>query len=333
MSVWKLVKLNFGNCPAHFGELGIGLEETSERVRSDTLFSAWAIAYARLHKPSALTDLLTNFKSADELPFRLSSTFIYQKQNGNDIYYLPRPAKLPGNYSLGDDLSSSKDFKKLSFLPLNIWQKWYQTGGFDKDDIKELKGKYSEAFKFETHPKISVDRATSAANLYHIKFVRYQPSCGLYFLIYFPQKNEKLEHDLQAALELLGDDGIGGERSSGAGRFEPKWHNLSEDWQSLLEFEEGNYHSLISLYWEEKLKDNFLDRASYELQERGGWISSPFSGKQQRRKTVQMFLEGSTFTTQPQGKLADVMPIGAEHPVYRSGIALSIQIKAHQETK
>ena len=48
MSKWKLVKLDFKNNPAHFGELGIGMEETSERVRSDTLFSAWVIAYARL---------------------------------------------------------------------------------------------------------------------------------------------------------------------------------------------------------------------------------------------------------------------------------------------
>lgn len=27
MSVWKLVKLNFGRNPAHFGEVGIGMEK------------------------------------------------------------------------------------------------------------------------------------------------------------------------------------------------------------------------------------------------------------------------------------------------------------------
>ncbi|MFN9517409.1 MAG: type III-A CRISPR-associated RAMP protein Csm4, partial [Pseudanabaena sp.] len=50
MSKWKLVKLDFKNNPAHFGELGIGMEETSERVRSDTLFSALVISYARIGK-------------------------------------------------------------------------------------------------------------------------------------------------------------------------------------------------------------------------------------------------------------------------------------------
>ncbi|MFB8790763.1 MAG: hypothetical protein U7123_18385 [Potamolinea sp.] len=48
MSTWKLVRLNFGRSSAHFGEVGIGIEETSERVRSDTLFSAWISAYASL---------------------------------------------------------------------------------------------------------------------------------------------------------------------------------------------------------------------------------------------------------------------------------------------
>ncbi|MDJ0506872.1 MAG: type III-A CRISPR-associated RAMP protein Csm4, partial [Nostocales cyanobacterium LE14-WE12] len=61
MSVWKLVKLNFGNNPAHFGEVGIGMEETSDRVRSDTLFSAWITNYARLFRKDAVEELLQLF--------------------------------------------------------------------------------------------------------------------------------------------------------------------------------------------------------------------------------------------------------------------------------
>ncbi len=58
MSVWKLVKLNFGRSPAHFGEVGIGMEETSDRVRSDALFSAWVSIYARLFGKEAVEELL-----------------------------------------------------------------------------------------------------------------------------------------------------------------------------------------------------------------------------------------------------------------------------------
>lgn len=48
MSNWKLIHLNFTKNLAHFGEVGIGLEETQERVKSDTLFSALITSYARL---------------------------------------------------------------------------------------------------------------------------------------------------------------------------------------------------------------------------------------------------------------------------------------------
>lgn len=58
MSVWKLVKLNFGRNLAHFGEVGIGLEQTSDRIRSDSLFSAWVTNYARLFKKQGVEELL-----------------------------------------------------------------------------------------------------------------------------------------------------------------------------------------------------------------------------------------------------------------------------------
>ncbi len=47
MSEWRLVRLNFGRSPTHFGQVGIGLEETTERLQSDTLFSALISTYAR----------------------------------------------------------------------------------------------------------------------------------------------------------------------------------------------------------------------------------------------------------------------------------------------
>jgi len=336
MSNWKLVKLDFGNTPAHFGEVGIGLEETSERVRSDTLFSAWVISYARLG--GDIEALLDRFQSEKEPPFRLSSTFIYQQQNGQDIYYLPRPKKLPINYPT-DDLTIAKTCKKIEFLPLDIWEKWYQTDlGFSISDLDKLKNRkgeenYKDAFKIETQPKVAIDRLTRATNFYHTSFVHYRSEAhhksGLYFLIQF--NDLSLENDLRAALELLGDEGIGGERSSGAGRFIPSWHERPKIWQHVIDFSQGDYYSLISLYWDDKENLVPLDNSSYELQERGGWIASPFSGKQQRRKTVRMFTEGSTFTEKLEGKLAVVTPDRADHPVYRSGIALSIPIKTLQE--
>lgn len=369
MSIWKLVRLKFGRTLAHFGELGIGLEETSERVLSDTLFSAWISAYAKLFGRDAATKLLEQFNTELEVPFRLSSTFIYQQIEEKLIYYLPRPLNFPPNYPVGDDLDFTKAYKGLKYLPLEIWQRWYQGNGFNREyDGAELKVKtkykdkakgeltnaktfdYSKAFEITKVPKIAVDRVTRATNIYHIGFVQYkwkpndqhhdnvQSLSGLYFLVNF--SNPDLENTFLAVLDFLGGEGIGGEKSSGAGQFKVEADKLDPLWQQIINFNNATHHSLISLFWQHPLPDELLKNASYELQQRGGWLASPSSGRQLRRKSVQMFVEGSVFSGLPQGKLADVTPgkstdqldkvIG--HRVYRSGISLSLPIRIQENS-
>ncbi|MBO3463290.1 type III-A CRISPR-associated RAMP protein Csm4 [Aetokthonos hydrillicola Thurmond2011] len=349
MSAWKLIKLNFGRSPAHFGEVGIGMEETSDRIRSDALFSAWVSVYARLFGKSAVEELLqqfpTNERSQLISPFRISSTFIYREVGDRTIYYLPRPLKFPTNYP-DDDLSFFKTYKKLNYLPLEVWQRWYQGQGFTKDDTQELNDEtkskssgelkkletfdYKKAFQIEKVPKIAVDRVTASTNLYYTGFVQFaweKDPAGLYFLLQLSSKSKELEDKLHAALELLGEEGIGGERSSGAGRFSVSWLELPETWQQVVNFQHGQYHTILSLFWDSTVTENFLENASYEIQERGGWIAE----SQIRRKMVRMFTEGSAFftATPPQGKLVDVTPHEfKKHSIYRSGISLSLPIKA-----
>ncbi|MBX9258321.1 type III-A CRISPR-associated RAMP protein Csm4 [Desmonostoc muscorum CCALA 125] len=350
MSVWKLVKLNFGRNLAHFGEVGIGLEETSDRVRSDTFFSAWVSSYARLFGKKAVEELLQLFPTDKQpqgiAPFRISSTFIYREIGKDTIYYLPRPLKFPINYP-DNDLAFFKAYKKLNYLPLEIWQRWYQGTGFTTDDTHELenytpakpKGRlatagvfdYSKACKIEQLPKIAIDRNTRATNIYHTGFVQFdweKNPAGLYFLLELSLEGENLADKLEAALYLLGEEGIGGERSSGAGRFEVKWSELPETWQNVVNFHTGNYHTLMSLFWDLSITTEFLKNASYEIQERGGWISE----SQLRRQMVRMFSEGSVFPAPPQGKLVDVKPEKfTRHSIYRSGISLSLPIKVQEK--
>jgi len=344
MSHWKLVKLDFGRNPVHFGELGIGMEESSERVYSDTLFSAWVSSYARLFGKTAVEDLFKLFiNHPKQPPFRLSSTFIYQ----GETYYLPRPIERPKGYP-NDDLAFAKEYKNLNYLPLTVWQRWYQGEGFttigkDSDQAElELKVKqsktfgaletaktfdYSKAFESQRLPKVSLDRTTRASNFYHVGFVKFQPDAGLYFLICVPNANPTLETQLASALSLLGEDGIGGERSSGAGRFTATWHDLDEQWDSVVNFKQPNAYSLISLLWEHPFAAEYLQGASYALRERSGWIVSPVSGQQARRQAVQMFTEGSVFPQLINGMLANVTPaLFKAHPIYRSGISLSLPI-------
>jgi CRISPR-associated protein Csm4 len=309
MSVWKLVKLNFGRSPAHFGEVGIGMEETSDRVRSDALFSAWVSIYARLFGNKAVEELLQQFPCDKQQqltpPFRISSTFIYRELSNETIYYLPRPLKFPIEYP-DDDLAFFKAYKKLNYIPLQVWQRWYQGEGFKQSDIDELieytrAGKshgdlnkfrtfdYNKAFKIDKVPKIAVDRVTRATNLYHTGFVQFEWEnnlAGLYFLLQLSPKGEKLANNLQAALHLLGEEGIGGERSSGAGRFQVEWLELSEDWQKVVDFSAGNHHTVMSLFWDTPITTDFLDNASYDIQERGGWIAENHQVVQEYLQTI-----------------------------------------------
>jgi CRISPR-associated protein Csm4 len=339
MSVWKLVKLNFGNNPAHFGEVGIGMEETSDRIRSDTLFSAWITNYARLFGKDAVEELLQLFptEKTPELipPFRISSTFIYREVGKETVYYLPRPLKFPINYP-ENDLAFFKTYKKLNYLPLEIWQRWYQGKGFTKEDQQKLEHDfedkvYKKAFKIHQLPKIGIDRVTTATNLYHTGFVHFASDtnpAGLYFLLGLSPEGEKLADKLQAALHLLGEEGIGGERSSGAGRFTFTWSKLPETWNNVVNFKPGKFNTLISLFWDSSISPDFLENSSYEIQERGGWIVE----SQTRRKMVRMFSEGSVFTSSLSGKLVNVTPEQfTKHPIYRSGISLTLPINTKKE--
>lgn len=367
MSNWKLVRLNFGRNPTHFGETGIGLEQKSERVRSDTLFSAWISAYARSFGKSRVEALLEQFTNTAEPLFRVSSTFVYRRLGETFIDYLPKLVERPPGY-LSDDLRFAKTFKKLKYLPKAVWQRWYQGSGFTAQDAQDLATytadpteksialaqagcfDYAEAFKGYELPKVAIDRTTRATNFYHTGLIQFawQPGkgtaswghegvenlAGLYFLIQLSDTTAELEADLRQALAILGEEGLGGERSSGAGRFTIlSWEDLPTDWHEIVSFTGGDRHSLVSLFWDESIDLAWLgDSARYTLQERGGWIASPFSGRQLRRQMIRMFAEGSVFPEKPHGQLADVTPEGfTKHVIYRNGIAVSLPIKLKKD--
>lgn len=362
MSIYKLIHLKFGRNLVHFGETGIGIEETSERVKSDTLFSALISSYARLFEKEKVENLLAQLNQNNP-PFCHSSTFIYKKYQNKYTYYLPKPLIFPTGYNIDDDLDFTKTYRKIAYLPLTVWKKWYQQEGFTDQDKQELiaktKGKetkdgwltkqglfdYENNFKSHKTPKVSIDRINSTSNFYHTGFVQFNYQgednhTGLYFLLKFNEENLELERQLSSSLYLLGEEGIGGERSSGAGRFKMEWLELPSSWQEIIQFNQPDYQSLISLFWQLPLPSKFIDRAYYEIKERGGWIASPFSGRQLRRKMVRMFSEGSVFPTLsqdfdfPQGKLADVTPTNFKtHKIYRSGINFSLPISVINKQK
>jgi len=118
-------------------------------------------------------------------------------------------------------------------------------------------------------------------------------------------------------MHALGDEGIGGKRSTGRGQFIPIPITMSLE---LPKSPSG--YTTLALYYPSNNEMISIDD-SYSLIERGGWIVShlPTSIK---RKRVNMLTEGSVFSHCPKGTLVDVTPVGYPHRVFRNGCAFPI---------
>ena len=326
--------------PFHLDERGAGFYQHSQRfIRSDTLVAAILSAYKMLDKNIDQTCF-------EEPPFILSSTFPYLKLDNKIHYFLPRPECSRKVEFKPIYLSFNKDIKNIAWLELDIWErvtnnqwKWddycqhrleieqladenkqhkeiYQTikGELLLRTMRELSDSFSVIYE-EKNLRISTDRLTNQASLGLFDFSRiyYRENTGLYFLVKI--KNEDTS-SFEAALSLLGDMGIGADRSSGHGLFD--W-TKDEQMQIPKPQNQAIALSLVSPSRDD-ITDNWLDGAAYDLVKRGGWIS----GTDYRKKTVRMFTEGSSFQKPLAGCVQNVTPYEdvAEklgHQIYRDG--------------
>ena len=124
---------------------------------------------------------------------------------------------------------------------------------------------------------------------------------------------------------MLGDAGIGGERSSGYGLFTP----LEPQPVALPDVEGAARWVTLSSCWPLPGQEGILGPgAAYRLGNWRGWMESP-DGRNLRRKGVHMLEPGSVLRALPDqavyGGLADVTPeIFKTHTVWRYGLALPV---------
>jgi len=173
-------------------------------------------------------------------------------------------------------------------------------------------------------PRVTIDRISSASAIYHCGELVFSDDCGLYFWVELI--DESYEQHLSKAMEFLSEEGIGGERSIGCGRFS----YTDPESVSLPTANDANLYMTMSLYHPtcNEVKNGILDESAYELVTRRGWLRSPDGGAQ-RRKSVKMLAEGSVFS-QPSfvGDIPDVRPKGWDHhPIYDYGLAFILPIR------
>lgn len=334
--------------PFHFGERGVGNEETSEFLHSDTLLAALVIAW-QLSRGYRLAELLEPLRSGSP-PLRLSSAFPY----AGPVRFLPRPLiplfgeadaqqldpKLGKKVEwvswrrLEDIITSDTPPRVQAEDLLMAGRVWLHAA--DRRALEATFGQPLQRFRIwsvgeaETIPRVTIDRVNNTSALYYQGQVRFAEGCGLYVLADFAAAagDNNYQQAVTDGLALLGEQGLGGRRSVGLGQFELQEMALEEPLEQPGTADPA-YHLLLSLYHptQAEVQAGALSKARYRLLTRQGWFFSE-ADTGQRRRAVRMLAEGSLLPHPVTGEIIDVAPAGyteARHPVYRSGLALTVR--------
>lgn len=190
-------------------------------------------------------------------------------------------------------------------------------------------------------PRVMVDRINSAGNIFHVGRTHFAPHCGLWFGIQWRHPDALVEDTVSykealcKSLAVLGDEGIGGERSAGYGAFYPTYGEEIH----LPHPQAGHVAWLLSRYLPTQAEIPMVRApdAAYQLVRVGGWARS-LERADQRRKQITFLTAGSLIHWAPSdrstaavvGSIEDLRPTysaGAgdlPHPVYRNGLALAV---------
>ncbi len=318
--------------PVHLGEFtGEGMESVHAGLaRSETLWAALLTAWVRL---AGTSEPLAPPRAQDldtwHPPFRLSSAFPFV----DHTLYFPLPfARLPGeDRERRQDPALRKLLKKVRFIPKPLFERWLQGQPFEPAHFDALEQGWQH---LQSHlqeyqePHVALGHAAFQSQIYYVGVATFHPRAGLFFLV---EPSQQDLEPLRAALNLLAEEGLGGRRSQGLGRF--TWHEAQVQLQVPEAADAFVLLSSLNPCPEFLQSPEVLQKSSYALYESKGWALSPVTKHQAFRKPVWMFGEGSVFPREPRGRLLDVTPYDwqAPHPVYRHGIAFAVPLKSEED--
>lgn len=357
-----LAQLDFGDNRVHFGGYDdrLSIEGALPHLLADTLFSALCHGWKMLYGEGSLEQLLQSFLSKNP-PWRMSDGFPYLIEKQSHTTFLPKPAgtlidnKNKNENHPGDSSTSArkKRLKKIAFLQAeDIVPFLYgelDPGIFEDDS-------YSPLWRESIAPHVAVGRISEEKpNPYHVNYLQFlqddMKKSGLWVLFdiaapeYLPQ--------LKEVMAMLGETtGIGGKKSTGAGRFTVTWSDEKESHDALKLLEDLQKNSkltfqpqaeenqlLLSIanpadFERSKLKQE--GTARYQLVNRRGFHYSTHSDWPGliKKKPVAMLLAGSVVKGGLKGRLVNVTPVlkdgrKAPHSLYRYGFGLSLGVPQH----
>ncbi len=309
--------------PLHLGELGVGAEGVQSRLaHAETLWAALVVAWVRLFgTPEPLAPPDPETLDTWHPPFLLSSAFPFVGQT----LYFPRPrVRLQGPRVAGTPLA--KPLKKLQFVAQPFFEQWIRQEPFTMEHLEKMiqdSERLQHRIRPYQEPHVFLGHAAFRSQIYYVGATSFSSEAGLFFLVDFSHTPPEIQERFSAALNLLAEEGLGGRRSYGMGRF--TWHT-----QALPLQVPDPPHGFLLLSGlnpdPDFLKAAPLHRSSYTLYRSHGWALSPLTKDQAFRRPLWMFGEGSVFPVQPTGRLVEVTPHdwSAPHPLYRHGLAFAV---------
>lgn len=318
----------------HLGERGIGYEETAECVHADTFFGALCSVWATLYGEDAVArDLLPDGSEGWEPPLVFSSAF----PRAGPVRFYPKPLLPPPG--------EPAEWKDVEWVSERVFVAWLR--GDPAQDlqpahegrVKMTRAEHEQAYQemrradpradpeskmWQVHrvPRVTLDVPSNASELWHFGRLQFAPGCGLHLWVELRGPADFRER-FWTALRVLGDTGIGGDRSSGHGLFEVDASEEDPPWPES----DTRFVTLAPVYPPAGQVPTLLsDACAYKLVTRTGWIGSVLPTPY-RRKAVRLLVEGSVLGgsgARVWGGLADVTPDQAPdlpHRVYRWGYA------------
>lgn len=327
--IFDCVKLHFSS-PLHLSRGREQFDKSARLLHSDTLAAALFMAARHLGAPEdealALLDAL-----------RLSSAFPFWEEE----YFFPKPmVPLPFDLKAEPVEKQGKYFKNIRFLGKSWFEKTLHAEHADIDRERHLMEKaflseyrVDKVFRSEVMQRVTISPDYSEdARPFYAERLYFGAKAGLFVLVQWQDDAPKAL--FQSAFRLLGDLGIGTDRSVGNGFFEPVFNDLS-----LRVPETAAHQCSLGLYLpaENEITGDDLDQSAWSLIKRGGYLAGAADPDHitLRKRSVFMFEEGAVFPNRPRmGKRVDLKPAwqGLEHAVWREGRPIFVPIVRKPDT-
>jgi len=334
------------NAQFHLGKIALNentsLNKTDNYIHSDTLFSAIICTLAKVYGETSL-EVKTILEALDgiEPVIKMSSAFYcLEGKENSKVYFLPKPISC----NLMSSQKNAKKIKKIQFISTDVWEQGITVADWadeekcviiDKkfvllkeefenlvnlDDFSEKK-KITRIEKFKVYnktisPKVAVHKEDRENSIYYHTNIEIanNDDVGVKTHWYFwldmeGNITENTQNLFNQALNILVDDGIGGERSIGCGRLE------GIDRIKLSYLPKTNGYGCISLCCPASM-DEFNEFKYYDLITRGG--RRTFNNTLQRIKFIK---EGAVLENEVSGTTKN---IGGHHLRYGKAFLLPL---------